>query len=167
MTAPTPEPEPPPRGIEYPPLENVPPAADPYAPVDYPEPPQYPPPYPPGYGDGLPPPVYPSPYPPGAYPPPYPGQFAGGYRPYDPYRPVVPSGTNGKAIAALVTSVIGLPACMCFLPSLIGIILGVIAMTETKRTGQAGYGLALAGVIVGAVTLIFGFGFMVTSSGSS
>lgn len=158
---PEPEPEPPQRGIEYPPLENVPPGVDPHAPVDYPEHPYYPSGYPPGYA-GLPPPISSAPYTPGGFhPPPYPGQFPGGY---DPYRPVEPSGTNGKAIAALVVAVIGLPACLCFLPSIIGIVLGLVAMTETKRTGQPGYGLALAGVIVGAASLLFGLGFMLTSS---
>lgn len=133
--------------------EATPPAADPYAPVDYPAadyPTHYqgPPGYPPGY-PGLPPPVYPAPYPP---------QYG-----YDPYRPPVPTGTNGKAIAALVLGVIGLPACMCFLPSLIGLVLGFVAMGETKRNGQAGHGIALAGVIVSGATLIMGIGFMAVS----
>lgn len=105
---------------------------DPFAPVDYPTDP------------GLPPPVYPRPYPPGpGYPPPgyaYPG--------YDPYRQK-PLGTNGKAIAALVTALGGLV--FCGLPSVIGLILGVIAMRETRRTGQDGFGLALAGVIIGGL----------------
>ncbi len=132
----TPEPDPPQRGIEYPPLENVPPA--------------YAPPYPPGY-PALPPPVYPAPY------PLYPGQFAA---PYDPYRPVHPTGTNGQAIAALVIAVIGIPACMCFLPSLIALVLGFVAMGQTRQTGQAGHGIALAAVLVSAATLLFGLGFM-------
>ena len=42
----------------------------------------------------------------------------------------------------------------CGLPSIVGLILGVIAMRETKRTGQEGYGLALAGVIVGALAVV-------------
>lgn len=106
---------------------------DPYAPVDYPA--NYPP---------MPPPVYPPTYPPpGAYPyPPYGGD------PYDPYRPLKPPGTNGKAIAALVCSLAGLV--FCGLPSIAGVVLGIIAMRETKRTGQDGFGLAVAGVALGA-----------------
>ena len=113
------------------------PPPDPYAPVDYPA--NYPP---------LPPPVYPTPYPPAVgYPyPPYAGD------PYDPYRPLKPPGTNGKAVAALVCSVAGLM--FCGLPSIAGFILGIIAMRETKRTGQDGYGLAVAGVAVGAVVVV-------------
>ena len=89
---------------------------------------------------GLPPPVYPPPYP-GAY---YPGA-------YDPYRPTKPPGTNGKAITALITAIAGFFC--CGLPSIAGLIFGVIAMRETKRTGQDGYGLALAGAIIGGLTL--------------
>lgn len=133
-------------GVEYPSLESQPAPVDPYTPVDYPT----------GYpsaGPGLPPPVYPPPY--GNTPvyPGYPG-YPGGYpgtHPYDPYRPMKPPGTNGKAIAALVTSVLGL--LFCGLPSIAGVILGIIAMRETKRTGQDGYGLAVAGVIVGGLVV--------------
>jgi hypothetical protein len=128
-------PEQPFRGAEFPPLEQSAPQPDPYAPVDYPTgyPPLPPPIYPPGAG-----------YPPPGYPPAYPG-----YQPYDPYRPGTPLGTNGKAIASLVTALAGLM--FCGLPSIAGLILGIIAMRECRRTGQDGYGLALAGTIVGGV----------------
>jgi hypothetical protein len=62
-----------------------------------------------------------------------------------------PQGTNGMAIASLVTSVLGL---VCCIPSVIGMILGIIAMRETKRTGQDGFGLALAGTIVGGLITV-------------
>lgn len=168
-----PGPDEPPRGGEYPPLEDTPPLADPYAPVDYPSDPATAPTYPapPGYPQtdypqpGYPQAGYPQPgyqqmgYPPPDYPPPgyqqvgYP-QPPAGYPPqypygYDPYAPPRPAGTNGKAIGALVTSLVGLV--FCGVPSIVGLILGVIAMRETKRTGQEGRGMALAGVIVGAL----------------
>lgn len=82
----------------------------------------------------LPPPVYPG-------PPGYPG--------WDPYRAPKPPGTNGKAIAALICALAGL-AC-CGLPSVAGLVFGVIAMRETRRTGQDGYGLALAGAVIGGL----------------
>jgi hypothetical protein len=144
--------------VTNPPLpDGTPPPTDPYSPVDYPA--NYP---------QMPPPVYPSPYPQPmgyGYPPPgYPAD------PYDPYRPTKPPGTNGKAIAALVSSVAGLACCF---PALAGLILGIIAMRETKRTGQDGYGLALAGVIVGGLVTAGGvlyvlfFIVMAMVSGSS
>lgn len=156
------------RGREYPPLENSAPQGDPYAPVDYPTdsvnpPPNYGPPtdfqqpdfQQPGY---PPPPGYQQPgyqqasYPPPGYPPQYQGGYGGYGAPYDPYAPARPVGTNGKAIAALVTSLSGL--FFCGVPSIVGLILGIIAMRETKRTGQEGHGMALAGVIVGALSVV-------------
>ncbi len=128
MTSP---PEQPFRGGEYPPLEQSAPQADPYAPVDYPT--GYPP---------LPPPVYPQPA----------AGTPSGIRVtprYDPYRQAKPPGTNGKAIAALVTALAGLM--FCGLPSIAGLILGIIAMRECRRTGQDGYGIALAGAIIGGL----------------
>lgn len=126
------------QGMEYPSLEDS--AGqrqpEPNAPVDYPT------------DAGLPPPVYPPPY---ALAPGYPP--AAGYYPgagYDPYRPTKPLGTNGKAIAALVCSAAGM---ICCLPSIVGLILGVIAMRETKHTGQDGYALALIATILGGLVV--------------
>ena len=132
-----PEPDPSRNGGEFAPF-------DPFAPVDYPA-------------------DYPGP--PVAYPPPpaYPGAYpAPGYDPYAPYRPygpAVPSGTNGKAIASLVCGIAGIALCICFLPSLAAIVFGAIAMSETKRTGQSGYQLAVAGLTIGVVTLLMGLFF--------
>jgi hypothetical protein len=128
-------------GVEYPPLENTPHRPDPHAPVDYPA------------DAGLPPPVYPPPAPgyPPPHPPPAPGYYPGAGYGYDPYRPMKPPGTNGMAIAALVSSLLGLTC--CGLSSIVGVIIGVIAMRETKRTGQDGWGIALAGTIIGALVV--------------
>jgi len=63
-----------------------------------------------------------------------------------------PPGTNGKAVAALACSLGGL--LFCGLPSVVGLILGIVAMRETKRTGQEGYGLALAGTIIGGLVTV-------------
>lgn len=105
-------------------------------PVDYPT------------SGGLPPPVY------GPPAPGYPG--APSYYPiyYDPYQPVRPPGTNGKAIASLVISVGGLLCCAPL--ALVGVVLGGFAIRETKRTGQEGYGMALAGTIIGGLAVVGG-----------
>lgn len=137
MTTP---PEQPHRG-EYPSLEHSSASTDPYAPVDYPS----------GYPT-MPPPAYPHPV--GGYPGGYPGYAA---NPYDPYHQGKPPGTNGKAIVALVTALAG--PLFCGLSSIAGLILGIIAMRECRRTGQDGYGIALAGAIIGglmvAVVLLY------------
>ena len=132
------DPEQPFRGTEYPSLED---SArqrqpEPDAPVNYPT------------DAGLPPPVYPPPYTGAPGYPPAPGYYPGAG--YDPYRPTKPPGTNGKAIAALACSMAGM---ICCLPSIVGLILGVIAMRETKRTGQDGYPLALIATILGGLVV--------------
>jgi hypothetical protein len=89
--------------------------------------------------------------PPGPFPPPV------GYGPPPPYgysTPYAePSSTNGKAIGALVTSLAGVPLCFCLVPSIVGIVLGIVAMNDVKKTGQQGRGMALAAIIVGGVTI--------------
>ncbi|MCV7431104.1 DUF4190 domain-containing protein [Mycolicibacterium bacteremicum] len=100
---------------------------------------------------GLPPPV----------PPPYPGYpgYNGGYPPYPFPAPYKPPGTSGMAIGALVSALAGLV--FCGLPSVAGLILGVIAMRQTRQTGQDGYGLALAATIIGGlVTAFMALGFL-------
>jgi Domain of unknown function (DUF4190) len=132
----------------YPSLEDYAPQPDPNPPVDYPP------------DAGLPPPVYPPPYPGAPGYPGYPG-YSGypgvpGYYPgaYDPYRPMKPPGTNGMAIAALAVS-LGSLVLFCGIPSIVAVILGVVAMSQTRHTDQEGFGLALAGTIIGAVPTVF------------
>jgi len=164
-SSPTPPPEPqddtPPTGYTPPNSGYTAPAYAPaYTPTvgyppsgEFPPPPAgYPPPYPnpgsspypdPGYGAQS----YPPPSPYGTYPPPpagYPGAEYG-------YGAPVQQGTNTMAIASLVASILG--AC-CGLGSIIGIVLGIVALNQIKQTRQAGQGLAIAGIAVGAVTLL-------------
>jgi len=53
---------------------------------------------------------------------------------------------HGLGIAALVTSLVGLP--------LLGVIFGIIAIQKSKKAGFRGNGLGLAGLIVGLVYLV-------------
>lgn len=148
---------------------------DPYGPSNqpqYPQQPHYPPPSypPPSYPPpSYPPPSYPPPQQPPAYPPPYPG--AGGYQapaPYaDPYNPYQsypnPSATNGLAIASLITSIAGfvlaLPLTfLCLVGEfplpIIGIVLGIVGLNQVNKNQQQGRGMAIAGIAVGAATLV-------------
>jgi hypothetical protein len=95
---------------------------------------------------------YPPPLPPPGYapPPPYDAPFPGGYPGYPGY-PVAQQGTNTLAIIGLVSSVLGL---LCGFGSIIGIVLGAIALSQIKKTGQQGQGLALAAVLVGGASLV-------------
>ena len=118
------------------------------------QPPSYPPP-PPGGGYGYSPPP-PDGYgsPPGGYGyPPPPGGY--GY-PLSPagygYPPQQSFGTNGMAIASLVSALAGL---LCMIGSVLGVIFGIIALNQIKNTGQPGRGMALAGLIIGGITTAF------------
>jgi hypothetical protein len=64
----------------------------------------------------------------------------------DPYTQRQPS-TNGMAIASLITSIAGIVTAGLGFP--VGAILGHVALSQIKRTGQEGRGLALAGIIIG------------------
>lgn len=133
--------------------------------------PSYPPPYPstppPGY---APPPNYGAmPYPAAPPPPAYP---APGYPPYpgpiSPYYPAAP-GNNGMALAALITSivgvVIGIPLMLfCFIGAALpitAVVLGVVALNQIKQTQQPGRGMAIAGIAVGGTTLGLGAVFFI------
>ncbi len=76
------------------------------------------------------------------YPPPYGAQPYGGAAYLG-----TPTKTNGLAIGALVTAVAGL--FLCGIGSLVGAILGHVALGQIRRTGEQGHGIALAAVIVG------------------
>ncbi|EMY34945.1 peptidyl-prolyl cis-trans isomerase [Arthrobacter crystallopoietes BAB-32] len=63
------------------------------------------------------------------------------------YPPAQPNRTNPLAIASLISS---------FFISILGIVLGHIALSQIKRTGEGGRGLAIAGLIIGYVSLVAG-----------
>lgn len=60
-------------------------------------------------------------------------------------------GTNGMAIAALVCGICGF---LCVLPGIVGVILGFVSLPQIKRSGQSGRGLAIAGIVAGALWII-------------
>ncbi|AWV49010.1 DUF4190 domain-containing protein [Mycobacterium leprae] len=144
------------------PLPDVPPGYPSDLPTDYPEPIA---PTPPGYGQPLsyggppyPPPQFGTPatgHGPGSlwHPGEYPGNYPGGYYPpnylggYGATQP----GMNVMAIASLISSFAGL---VCCIGSILAIVLGAIALEQTKRTRQEGYGLAVAGIVIGIATLL-------------
>lgn len=63
----------------------------------------------------------------------------------------MPSGTNPLAIASLISSFTGL---LCCIGSIVAIVLGVVALNQIKQTRQEGYGLAVAGIVVGIGSLL-------------
>ena len=77
----------------------------------------------------------------GGYPPP-----AGVGYGAPSYSPPPSQGTNGFAIVALIFGIIG--------GALLGFIFGFIALSQTKRTGQNGRGMAIAGIVLSALWTI-------------
>lgn len=75
-------------------------------------------------------------------------------------------GTNNLAVASLVLSIIGL---CCGIGSIVGIVLGFVARNQIKTSGQSGDGMALAGIIIGFVTLVLSIGayFVFNANGFS
>lgn len=72
-----------------------------------------------------------------------------------------PQKTNGLAIAGFVCS---------FFCGILGIIFGIIALSQIKKTNGGGKGLAIAGICLGAASIVIGWLFfaalVATGSGS-
>jgi len=110
----------------------------------------------PSYGSGsygTPPPAY-------GTQPPTPGYAAPSYAPQGYAPGYAPARTNVMAIISLVASIAGLTI-VPLIGSIVGTILGHMALKQVRTSGEAGRGMALAGTIVGWV----GIGFCVLVAG--
>lgn len=59
------------------------------------------------------------------------------------------------SVASLVLGLVGLPLCFLFVPSLLAVIFGIVGLNQIKSDPtQSGRGLAIAGLILGAVMLV-------------
>jgi hypothetical protein len=102
----------------------------------------------PAYGAVPPPYGAPPPGAPPGYPPPPPGTYGYGYG----YAyPGAKSGTNGMAIAAMICGICGFA---CLVPGLVGIVLGIVSLPQIKRNGQSGRGMAITGIVMGALWIV-------------
>jgi hypothetical protein len=81
---------------------------------------------------------------------PQPSSYQPGY-PATPY-PAASSPTNSNAVLALVLGIVSLVACAFTGP--FAVIIGQRARREIARTGEQGDGMALAGVITGAIASV-------------
>lgn len=61
--------------------------------------------------------------------------------------------TNGLAIAGFVVSLVSL--CCCGLGAIVGLILSIIGLVKAKDYNGNGKGLAIAGVIISAISILF------------
>lgn len=106
---------------------------------------------------------YPYPYPPGPYPgtyppPPPPYYGYGGYN----VAPAMPK--NGVGIAALVIAILALMSAFSVIGGvilgLVAILLGFIAHNRVKKGEANNGGIALAGIIIGFISVILGLAFI-------
>lgn len=67
------------------------------------------------------------------------------------YRPR--AGSNGMAVAGLVLAIIGVPFFFVFIPSLLGVVFGGVGLAPGRGARR---GIALAAVIIGAISILGG-----------
>jgi len=79
---------------------------------------------------------------------------------YNPYSNYQPAPSNGMAIASFVTSLAGMFV-LCGVSGIVGIVLGVIALNRSKQLQDAGRGMAIAGIVIGAAQLVLAIGFVI------
>jgi len=78
------------------------------------------------------------------------------YTSYDPYGSEHHyHHTDGLALGALIASIAGLTVLPVF-GSIVGIILGILALHRLRLSGHNGHGMALAGIILGVLGLLIG-----------
>lgn len=65
-----------------------------------------------------------------------------------------PPRTDPLAIASLVVGIVGL-FLFPFVVSQVGLVLGIVAARRVRRSGDQGFGLAVAGIVVGALGTLF------------
>jgi hypothetical protein len=65
----------------------------------------------------------------------------------------VPSSTNGYAIAALACSIV--LAAFAGLGSILGVVFGIIGLRHCRQRNERGRGLAIAGIVIGAIGILF------------
>ncbi|HET9258220.1 MAG TPA: DUF4190 domain-containing protein [Pseudonocardiaceae bacterium] len=99
---------------------------------------------------------------PGGVPPGYPGPY--GYQGQPGYPVAGP--TNGFAIASLVLGIIW----VYWVGSVLALIFGYVALKQIRERRESGYGMAIAGIVlgwvgVGVLALLFIIGFIVGATG--
>jgi hypothetical protein len=69
------------------------------------------------------------------------------------------SGTNAWAVASLVLGIVGIIGSCTFVPGVLAVIFGILGLRTTNQaTGQTtGAGLAVAGLVLGGVSIPLGF----------
>ncbi len=70
--------------------------------------------------------------------------------------------SNGIATASLIVGLGSLVLCMAFVFGLVAVVLGVVGLGRAKERGGAKRGQAIAGIILGVLSMVAGLGTWVT-----
>src|SRR5207247_9417725 len=87
-------------------------------------------------------------------------------RPHPNYRPQV---TNGLAVASMVLRIVGVLFFVFFaIPAILALIFGLVANGQINRSGgqQGGKGMAIAGIVLGAVEIAVLVAFIIAAATS-
>ena len=90
--------------------------------------------------------------------PPAPSQYSPQYPPQaQSYQPYQPTKTDGGAIASMVLGIASFVLCLSFFSGIPAVIVGHISRSKIKKSGGRlkGDGMALAGLILGYISLLF------------
>ena len=101
-------------------------------------------------------PVQPDPYA-QQVPPVQPDPYAQPYgAPVAPYGAPVVKQSNGMAIAALICGIVGLLSSWCIgvVPSIRGVVFGILGLKKSTEMGGEGKGMAIAGLVCGGIGLL-------------
>ena len=71
----------------------------------------------------------------------------------EPPPPAAPEGTCGLAIASLICGILSM-VCLLALAGIPAVIMGHMAIGRIKLSGQGGRGMALAGLIMGYISVV-------------
>jgi hypothetical protein len=72
------------------------------------------------------------------------------------FQPIQPPRTSGAAIASLILGILG---CIPLVTGILAVILGAVGLSATKKPNVGGRGLAIAGLVLGLVSIIGWTGF--------
>ena len=98
-------------------------------------------------------------------PPMSPGPWTPPPPPVAPFRPRTQQPTQNLALASMITAIAGLLMAGCFgpLPGIIALVLGLVALSQIKKSPDkyGGKPFATAGVIIGGITIMFYVFFLI------
>ena len=67
-----------------------------------------------------------------------------------PYQPAAAPASDRYNVLAIIGFV------LAFVVNIAGLVVSIIALNQIKKSGERGHGLALAGVIISAISIVFG-----------